>query len=141
VLHDGASKWLIWSGEKIESNDGSKVVIARGDRIEALPSYTYSHGWVKGMIHPRLTNLVDPYPASGRVMGESSIAGVSCWVAEVDGMREHEDVVFTMSIASATGITMRVEGDRGTVKLQEFESDVALPGALFTWQGSAEPVS
>jgi hypothetical protein len=141
VLHDGDKKWLIWSSEKIEFNDGSKVVIARGDRIEALPSYTYSHGWVKSMIHPRLTNLADPYPASGRVMGESSIAGVSCWVAEVDGKPEREDVVFTMSIAKATGITMRVEGERGTLELQEFHSDIALPDALFTWQGPAEPVS
>ncbi len=104
VLHDGTSKWLIWSGEKIEFNDGAKVVIARGDRIESVATETYSHGWVKSMIHPCLTNLADPYPASGRVMGESSVAGVACWVAKVNGMREREDVVFTMSIAQDTGI-------------------------------------
>lgn len=138
VLHDGRSKWLIWSGEKIEFNDGAKVVIARGGRIEALPTETYSHGWVKSMIHPCLTNLADPYPASGRVVGESTVAGVPCWVADVDGMREREDVVFTMSIAKATGIAMRVEGERRTVELQEFEGGIDLSNALFSWQGPVE---
>ncbi len=33
---------------------------------------------------------------------------------------------------------MRVEGDRGTLELQEFEGGIDLPDALFTWQGPVE---
>lgn len=65
VLHDGRSKWLIWSSEKIEFNDGERVVIVQRGRVESLPAVTYSHGWVKSLIHPRLTNIAGPPTARG----------------------------------------------------------------------------
>lgn len=136
VLHDGDKKWLIWSSDKIEFNDAERVVLVERDRIHSLPADTYSHGWAKLLIHPRLTNIAGPPVAEGRVTGETSLKGISCWTADVDGMRRHDDTTFKLFVTTDSGITVRIETEgRGSIELEEFESGIRLPEAMFSWSG------
>lgn len=65
------------------------------------------------------------------------MSGVPCFTAEVDGLRRDDDSTVRVHIASDSGVIARMEG-ASLIELQELETGVALPDALFTWSGPVD---
>ncbi len=140
VLHDGDSKWLIWSSEKLEINDGRQVVIVSDGKIDVHPPTrsrsVYGHGWIKSMVHPRLTNIADE---DDLVVGPNvravSTAGIDCWQAEISGLREGEPTVFTVDIEKISGsiVRLRHQAVNAHLDVEELRIGVSIAHEVFEW--------
>lgn len=142
VLHDGGHKWLIWSSEKLEINDGERAVVVSGGRAVAhKASELYSHGWIKSLIHPWLTNLGDGEDGTrGRLIGEGRPGDIRCWRVEVEGLRDGEDARFTLDVHKESGVivAIRREDAAAEVELKEFVVREAIAASVFSYIGAVD---
>lgn len=136
VLHDGDARWFVWSSEKIELNDGERAVIFREGTMEEHPSAElYSHGWIKSIFHPRLTNIAEP-TANGRVVGSAAPDGLLCWQVDLGGLRHDEDVTFSAHVHVDSGIIVALTGSEGNLAVSELRLGIDIAPELFRWSSS-----
>jgi hypothetical protein len=116
VLSDGLSGWYTESAERTESRHSDDFALFdEGAQLRRLgpgmPSH--SNGWVKTPIEGKRMSLDH---ATGRVIGLEDVDGRDSVLAEFNGMRFGEDVVFQLHIDFDTGVVLRMSrGDLGLI--------------------------
>lgn len=144
LLHDGAERWLIENGKRSEINDGQTGILVEGGVIEAFQSgELYSNGWIKSLLHPRLTLIGGSLRThvSGEVVGDQEFEGQDCWLVSVHGLRQHDRSVFDLLVDKESGIVLsitRKDMPEVFVRVRGLELHTEAPEDVFLWRGEID---
>jgi hypothetical protein len=117
VWFDGMETWWIDDGSVAELRASERrVLLDDGAGLVRHDDGAYVHGWVRLPLEPSKIAYLDT--AAGSVLASSAIEGRACTTADVDGLRENEDVTFRIWVDDETGIALRIERDDGAASIE-----------------------
>jgi hypothetical protein len=109
VVFDGINGWYIDDGGRIELRAAEdRVTFVENGAVERIGPgvLASSANWVKTAIDGRRIAYLDR--ASGVVAGRVDVAGRSCWVVDVEGLKGDVDAPFRLHVDEETGIILRM---------------------------------